>query len=195
MTPTILSIGTIWKRAATNFVEVFLIQPKNQDGLLLRESCLHVHVQSCMSLPCYGDTGRHTRGSGLLLDKPPWYETIPIQGFLTRQISLPRVVYSFTIEEQRKNSCSQGSGEAPKIRCKSRHSNTLASKESRAVNTSEGTQFLPEDYKLLIELKEEQNLPWSRIVEYFPRRLKGSLQVRYSTKIKDLGVKNRRQKP
>lgn len=104
-------------------------------------------------------------------------ETIPMRGFLTRRIFLKRV-YSFTFEEQRENSCSHRSREVPETRCANRHSKSLSSKKCRAVNTSKGTRFLPEDDKLLIEL-EEWNLPWSRILEYFPRRSKSSLQVRY----------------
>jgi hypothetical protein len=44
--------------------------------------------------------------------------------------------------------------------------------------------FSEEDDKLLIKLKEEDELPWAEIAEYFPERSKGTLQVHYCTKLK-----------
>ncbi|KAF2176867.1 hypothetical protein K469DRAFT_395500 [Zopfia rhizophila CBS 207.26] len=46
-------------------------------------------------------------------------------------------------------------------------------------------RFTAEEDALLIELKERQNLPWERIRKRFPGRTAGSLQVHYSTKLKD----------
>ncbi|KGO76320.1 hypothetical protein PITC_018430 [Penicillium italicum] len=114
-------------------------------------------------------------------------ETIPIRGFLTRQILLSRVIYSVTFEEQAEHSCSQRSGRATshyenKIGCQ--HSKQPPQKGSRAGKTTGPTRFLSKDDQLLIELKEEWSLPWKRIAEYFPGRSEGSLQVRYSTRLK-----------
>ncbi|KFY98512.1 hypothetical protein V498_01413, partial [Pseudogymnoascus sp. VKM F-4517 (FW-2822)] len=41
------------------------------------------------------------------------------------------------------------------------------------------------DDKLLIQLKEDDKLPWDEIAEYFPERAKGTLQVHYCTKLKN----------
>ncbi|KAF2194757.1 hypothetical protein K469DRAFT_132937 [Zopfia rhizophila CBS 207.26] len=54
-------------------------------------------------------------------------------------------------------------------------------------------RFTAEEDALLIELKEEQNLLWERIRKHFPGRTVGSLQVHYSTKLKDkTAVRKRR---
>jgi hypothetical protein len=36
----------------------------------------------------------------------------------------------------------------------------------------------------LVELKEERRLSWAEIADHFPGRKKGTLQVRYCTKLK-----------
>ncbi|OBT60887.1 hypothetical protein VE03_09938 [Pseudogymnoascus sp. 23342-1-I1] len=41
------------------------------------------------------------------------------------------------------------------------------------------------DDELLIQLKEDDKLPWDEIVEFFLGRTKGTLQVHYCTKLKD----------
>ncbi|CAG8902812.1 unnamed protein product [Penicillium egyptiacum] len=114
-------------------------------------------------------------------------ETIPVQGFLTRQILFSRVIYSVTVEEQAEHSCSQRSGRATshyENKSGSQHSKQPPQKGSRAGKTTGPTRFLPKDDQLLIELKEERSLPWKRIAEYFPGRSEGSLQVRYCTRLK-----------
>lgn len=45
-------------------------------------------------------------------------------------------------------------------------------------------KFTPEDDQLLIELKEQKNLTWKQIADFFPGRSSGTLQVRYCTKLK-----------
>jgi hypothetical protein len=45
---------------------------------------------------------------------------------------------------------------------------------------------LSKEDNLLIKLKQKDNLPWSEIAKHFPGRTKGSLQVRYSTKLRSL---------
>lgn len=45
-------------------------------------------------------------------------------------------------------------------------------------------KFTPEDDQLLIELKENKNLTWKQIADFFPGRSSGTLQVRYCTKLK-----------
>ncbi|KAJ6437940.1 mediator of RNA polymerase II transcription subunit 5 [Purpureocillium lavendulum] len=41
-----------------------------------------------------------------------------------------------------------------------------------------------EDDQLLLELKEQKNLTWKQIADFFPGRSSGTLQVRYCTKLK-----------
>lgn len=45
-------------------------------------------------------------------------------------------------------------------------------------------KFTPEDDQLLIQLKEQKNLTWKQIADFFPGRSSGTLQVRYCTKLK-----------
>lgn len=45
-------------------------------------------------------------------------------------------------------------------------------------------KFSPEDDQLLVDLKENKNLTWKQIAEFFPGRSSGTLQVRYCTKLK-----------
>lgn len=45
-------------------------------------------------------------------------------------------------------------------------------------------KFTPEDDQLLIDLKEQKNLTWKQIADFFPGRSSGTLQVRYCTKLK-----------
>ncbi|KAG4423697.1 hypothetical protein IFR04_003122 [Cadophora malorum] len=52
------------------------------------------------------------------------------------------------------------------------------------------TRFSSEDDKLLLQLKEK-GLSWDEISDHFPGRSKGTLQVHYSTKLKD----NKGRKP
>lgn len=48
-------------------------------------------------------------------------------------------------------------------------------------------RFLDEHDDILVWLKEEQNLGWQQIAEFFPGRNSGTLQVRYCTKLKSKG--------
>ncbi len=45
-------------------------------------------------------------------------------------------------------------------------------------------KFTAEDDQLLILLKEQKNLTWKQIADFFPGRSSGTLQVRYCTKLK-----------
>lgn len=45
-------------------------------------------------------------------------------------------------------------------------------------------KFTTEDDQLLIELKEQKNLTWKQIADFFPGRSSGTLQVRYCTRLK-----------
>jgi hypothetical protein len=48
-------------------------------------------------------------------------------------------------------------------------------------------KFTPEDDQLLVDLIEENLLTWKQIVEFFPGRSAGTLQVRYCAKLKRQG--------
>ncbi|KAI9726120.1 MAG: hypothetical protein M1834_009417 [Cirrosporium novae-zelandiae] len=45
-------------------------------------------------------------------------------------------------------------------------------------------KFTPEDDQKLVDLKENKNLTWKQIADFFPGRSSGTLQVRYCTKLK-----------
>lgn len=45
-------------------------------------------------------------------------------------------------------------------------------------------KFTPEEDTLLLDLKEDKNLTWKQIADFFPGRTSGTLQVRYCTKLK-----------
>lgn len=45
-------------------------------------------------------------------------------------------------------------------------------------------KFSPDEDALLVELKENKNLTWKQIADFFPGRTSGTLQVRYCTKLK-----------
>ncbi|KAJ5307666.1 hypothetical protein N7476_008322 [Penicillium atrosanguineum] len=45
-------------------------------------------------------------------------------------------------------------------------------------------KFTPEEDALLVDLKEDKNLTWKQIADFFPGRTSGTLQVRYCTKLK-----------
>lgn len=120
-------------------------------------------------------------------------ETVSIRGFLTRQIGLSRVIYSVTFEEQTEHPCSHRSGGTTshyENKIGSKHSKQPPQKRQRAGKMTGPTRSLSKDDQLLIELKENRNLPWKRIAEYFPGRSKGSLQVRYCTRLKGLKAAN-----
>jgi hypothetical protein len=45
-------------------------------------------------------------------------------------------------------------------------------------------KFTPKEDSLLVELKEDKNLSWRQVSDFFPGRTSGTLQVRYCTKLK-----------
>ncbi|KAJ5330582.1 hypothetical protein N7476_000365 [Penicillium atrosanguineum] len=115
-------------------------------------------------------------------------ETIAVSGFLTRQIFLSRVVYSFTFQEQREQSCSNERTKGPRANDKEVHEESSKKSKARkpkANNASTGARVLSEDDLLLIKLKEKGDLSWNQIAQHFPGRSKGALQVRYCTRLKN----------
>jgi hypothetical protein len=45
-------------------------------------------------------------------------------------------------------------------------------------------KFSAQEDQMLVDLKENKNLTWKQIAEFFPGRTSGTLQVRYCTKLK-----------
>lgn len=134
---------------------------------------------------CFGEPRHHCQTTGLRD-----IETIPVRGYLTRQVLLSRVVYSFTFEEDRttelllnkstrRPSEDQGDGLQSGYRAR-------RNRKPSGCATSRRVAVLSDEDKLLIKLKQKDDLPWSEIVKHFPGRTKGSLQVRYSTKLRGL---------
>ena len=114
-------------------------------------------------------------------------ETIPIRGFLTRQVLLSKVVYSVTFEEQREHTCYNGPKKTPAdLEDRSTYPHAGARRGSaKRPRTGILNTISREDDQLLIKLKEQRELSWSEISQHFPGRSKGSLQVRYSTRLKN----------
>ncbi|KAJ5404003.1 hypothetical protein N7509_003874 [Penicillium cosmopolitanum] len=104
----------------------------------------------------------------------PDIETIPIRGFLTREILLSKVVYSITFEERTEHICMQEPVEAlPDCTRKAQRRKLPRQKKHQAGKSIRPARALSKDDKLLIELKKERGLTSV-----------GSLQVRYSTRLK-----------
>ena len=112
----------------------------------------------------------------------PHSEEIPIRGFLTLKTFESKVIYCFSFSQElsphpggtyfSRSGGDRGDSEQP---------------PQQEQTTSRSTRHLkisPEEDKLLRRLKEEECLSWDEIAEQFPKRSKGTLQVRYSTKLK-----------
>lgn len=112
----------------------------------------------------------------------PQSEEIPIRGFLTLKTFESQVIYCFSLAQDLSPyaggtyiSKSGDRGDSEQI---PRQEQTIS---SRPVRHSE---YSPEDDKLLRHLKEDESLSWDEIAKQFPGRSKGTLQVRYCTKLK-----------
>lgn len=115
-------------------------------------------------------------------------ETIPIRGFLTREILLSKVVYSITFEERNEGTCLQEPGGTPSsCEHKAKRRKPHLQKTAQVGKPIGPARVLSNEDELLIELKERRKLKWKEIGEYFPKRSVGSLQVRYSTRLKSRG--------
>lgn len=115
-------------------------------------------------------------------------ETIPVRGFLTRQILLSRVVYSVTFDEQAEHACfSEFPDRVPSRRENEDVSLYEQPRQKASRPRPRSIKFLSEDDQLLIDLKERQGLSWKEITKRFPGRSQGSLQVRYCTRLKRRG--------
>jgi hypothetical protein len=59
--------------------------------------------------------------------------------------------------------------------------------------SSKGNEYTPEEDKLIVQLKEVDMLPWSRIATYFRGRTQKALQVRYSIALKEKQQKSQQK--
>ena len=116
-------------------------------------------------------------------------ETIPIKGFLTQQELLSRAIYTCTFHKDRQSSCLSGHARNPTERtyeCSNKYTKQQPRcRNSLVCTTAQHNCFLPDDDKLLVELKEGDYLPWKKIAEHFPGRMRSSLQSCYYKKLKD----------
>ncbi|KAL1845529.1 hypothetical protein Plec18170_009725 [Paecilomyces lecythidis] len=110
-------------------------------------------------------------------------QTIPIRGFLTREMCLSKVVWSFSFQEDQESFLPTDSEAEAVSHQRYNSGHELGSKRARR-QAIKGTQFSADEDALLIDLKEVDRLSWSEIAKHFPGRSTGSLQVRYSTKLK-----------
>ncbi|EDN03896.1 predicted protein [Histoplasma mississippiense (nom. inval.)] len=112
-------------------------------------------------------------------------DDIPVSGFLSSHLSGSKVCYTITFYHQ-----DAGRPLSVKANGLSRPSR----KKQQPVATGMRVPFASEDDALLKELKEEGK-PWDEIAKRFPGRSKATLQVRYSTKLKDRAPSRRKSKP
>ena len=121
-------------------------------------------------------------------DSPLESHEIPIRGSLTLQTFQSGIVYCLKfsqeelpfpldIEQAQDVISSASSGDRDRERPHLRE--RVVSRPGRHSTYSE------DDDKLLIQLKEDDKLPWDEIAEFFPGRTKGTLQVHYCTKLKN----------
>ncbi|EED22553.1 hypothetical protein TSTA_060460 [Talaromyces stipitatus ATCC 10500] len=127
-------------------------------------------------------------------------QVINIEGLFTRELKPCGYTWSCSFKERY----------TPPQNDKSSHEEHLTPGEdgfmednelSQLVETpvsSKGNEYTPEEDKLIIQLKEVEKLPWSRIAAHFRGRTKSALQVRYCTALKDKRHKSQtkgRRKP
>ncbi|EDN09666.1 predicted protein [Histoplasma mississippiense (nom. inval.)] len=112
-------------------------------------------------------------------------DDIPVSGFLSSYLSGSKVCYTITFYHE----------EAGRpLSVKANGLSSPSRKKQPPVATGMRVPFASEDDALLKELKEEGE-PWDEIAKRFPGRSKATLQVRYSTKLKDRAPSTRKSKP
>ncbi|KFY03012.1 hypothetical protein O988_01734 [Pseudogymnoascus sp. VKM F-3808] len=145
----------------------------------VKEASLAMANSSDISTPETGAT---------LFDSPLESHEIPIRGSLTLQTFQSGIVYwlkfsqeelpfSLEIEHAQDVISSASSGDRDRER--------LPLREQVVSRPSRYSIYSEDDDELLIWLKEKDKLPWDKIAEHFPERTKGTLQVHYSTKLKN----------
>jgi hypothetical protein len=111
-------------------------------------------------------------------------QVINIEGFLTRELNPSGDIWCCSFKERYVVPQSEQSfhQEQPSLD----ENGSMKEKEVLHMPISaKGNEYSREEDELIVQLKEVQKLPWSRIAEHFPGRTKGTLQVRYCTTLKD----------
>ncbi|KAH7364881.1 hypothetical protein BKA65DRAFT_145706 [Rhexocercosporidium sp. MPI-PUGE-AT-0058] len=116
-------------------------------------------------------------------------EEIPIHGYLTLKAIESKVVYCLTFSQEllpEPSGTSQRQGIPRSVSSSSdrRDSERLPVQERDMNRPVRNSRFSSEDDTLLLQLKGK-GLSWDEISDHFPGRSKGTLQVHYSTKLKD----------
>ena len=126
-------------------------------------------------------------------------EEIPIRGYLTLKTIESKVVYSLTFSQeflQEPGGTSQRQGILKSVSSSRdrRDSGPLPAQERDINRHVRNSRFSSEDDTLLQQLKGK-GLSWDEISDHFPGRSKGTLQVHYSTKLKDNFFTKQEAKP
>ncbi|OJD17647.1 hypothetical protein ACJ73_08781 [Blastomyces percursus] len=112
-------------------------------------------------------------------------DDIPVSGFLSSYLSGSKVCYTITFYHEK-------AGQP--LSAKANGLSSPSCKKQPPVTTSLRVPFALEDDALLRQLKGEGK-PWDEIAKHFPGRSKATLQVRYSTKLKDRASSTQKLKP
>ncbi|EED20962.1 hypothetical protein TSTA_081950 [Talaromyces stipitatus ATCC 10500] len=182
------------------------------DGRLLRKVSLGRAEYCCWFTEAQGSTALSPAWSDCLAafqkqanERDQWtsmsdLQVINIEGIFTRELNPCGYTWSCSFKERY----------TPPQTDKSSHEERLTPDEdgfmednevSQLVEmpvSSKGNEYTPEEDKLIIQLKEVEKLPWSRIAAHFRGRTKSALQVRYCTALKDKRHKSQtkgRRKP
>jgi len=113
-------------------------------------------------------------------------EGIPIRGFLTLRPFQSEFVYCVTFSQDLSPLCgSERNITDHRSRAEGRRNNRPSPPRKIAFGRGgRNSPFSSTEDALLVKLKEKRGLSWAEITEHFPRRTKGTLQVRYCTKLK-----------
>ncbi|QSS52031.1 hypothetical protein I7I53_07529 [Histoplasma capsulatum var. duboisii H88] len=123
-------------------------------------------------------------GRGILRIQAHSGQHVYFMSFLPEEPHQPSMPSTFEGQEEHSRSRDSSVSAHCENQIGNQHSQQPSRKESRAGKSTRRVQALSEDNQRLIELKEEQSLPWKQIAEYFPGRSVGSLQVHYCTRLK-----------
>ncbi|QSS56971.1 hypothetical protein I7I53_05341 [Histoplasma capsulatum var. duboisii H88] len=110
-------------------------------------------------------------------------DDIPVSGFLSSHLSGSKVCYTITFYHE----------EAGQPLSAKANGLSSPSRKKKPPATGMRVPFASEDDALLKELKEE-GVSWDEIAKHFPSRSRATLQVRYSTNLKDRGPSTRKSK-
>jgi len=116
-------------------------------------------------------------------------EEIPIRGFLTLKTFESQVLYCLTFSQELSSRAPEMARERYAPSDGSRSGDGIdrqrwPPREGSLGRTGRHSTFTADDDALLVELKEERRVSWAEIADRFPGRKKGTLQVRYCTKLK-----------